>query len=737
MNLLSFYYIMAKELIMRCYFVKKRDFCRFSVFGNKRFGLQSIAFLLCLFLLAVSLPLGAVCISDTQTELSGNSLTAVYAFGGYTVSLKNAVYLEDGRDDGKMLTDRIYTSVTLRNKNEPITGWLMAKSKDGKKGFSVSVDIDLGYTVKNLCRFYLRAFRNAELKAEMPDKITFYASEDGDEFFKIGAASTLSDISAASCAAIYKITLENAVKARYIRAVIESDSTDMAVWINEVGAAANADIEYANTLSNGKIRDTNGVIYSVKDGFASVVGYDASARRSVATASETDFDSDENAYVLGIGTGNAVKVIPDFIGDDRINYSGVPNNIKYIIIHNTGTTEEETDAARYNRRVHTTAGETSWHYTVDENLIYHSLADSAVGWHAGTGLNYESIGIEICVNGAPTRSSGEAVFKGSAYEKWVEERFDKSLRNTAVLVAELLTRYGLTKDAVIQHYDATEKNCPQWLRYKDGKYVYDGTLWERFMGYVGDYYDMINTDSVNGTVVLKTDITIPDYISVDGKVFPVTEIAPSAFADIDAPIRSVTVGTEVRKIAPNCFGGNPELENVFIKSGNGYFFVGDDSTVYSTDGSAVYDPSAFESTPPEPKKSSRLDIREIDGKYYVFCKEERYTLAELADDYGAYEFSANRMDGSLVGLDQVPGTGTTLCFNSSRLYLVILGDINGDAIIDTYDYILIKRTCLKTYSPLKRQQQAMILRSSNSISVYDYIILKRHVMGTYNIFDKM
>ena len=704
-----------------------REFCRF--FGKIK---GFYALLLCVCLLIGASPACAD-VSAITVDDNGSTLTAVYAYGGYTVKLDNAQYLEGGEDDGKILTDRAYVSVKRPDDKEKTVGWMMVKGKEEGKPFSATVDIDFGHLATNVSRFYLRAFRSEWHLAEMPDKITFYYSTDGNNYVNIGNPTTLSDVTAVGCSAVYTVALDKAVSARYMRAVIESEG-DRPFWINEIGAAAYTNVEYAYKGASGKIIDVNGVIYEIKGGNAVAIGFDATPDSTVATKSKADFNSDEDVYILGVGTENAVNVIPDFIGDGRINYSGVPNNIKYIIIHNTGTTEEETDAARYNRRMHTTPEENSWHYTVDENIIYHSLADSVVGWHAGTGINYESIGIEICVNGAPKKANGALVFKGEEYDEWVETHFDRSLRNTAVLVAELLTRYGLTKEAVIQHYDASEKNCPEWMRYKDGKYVYNGTLWERFMGYVDEYYGLLNTDNPKGAVVYKTEIIIPDYISFDGRIFPVTEIGGLAFADSDAPIHSITVGKEVKKIAPDAFDGNEELEIIDIRSGNINFSVADDGTLYSTDGYAIFDPKAYKGIEPKPKDSCTLDIRNIDGKYYVFCNSERFTLAELADNFGADEFTANKIDGTLVALDEVPGTGTVLTFNGARLYLVITGDINGDANIDAYDYILIKRTCLKTYSPLKRQTLAMLLRGKDQVSVYDYIILKRHVMGTYSLF---
>ena len=171
-----------------------------------------------------------------------------------------------------------------------------------------------------------------------------------------------------------------------------------------------------------------------------------------------------------------------------------------------------------------------------------------------------------------------------------------------------------------------------------------------------------------------------------------------------------------------------------FKSKNVFFTVKEDGSVIAADGTVVYDPTAYKSVAPMPKTDCGLDIRELDGKYYIFCGKERYTLSQLANEYGADEFSARRLDGSAVGIDEIPGTGTVLSFDGVRIYLVLIGDVNGDALVGTHDYLLVKRTCLNTFYPLKRQSYAMRLRNADEISVYDYILLKRHIMGTFNIY---
>lgn len=675
--------------------------------------------------------------TDKITASAGrteDAMTAVYAYGGYTVQLRNAKYLSDGKDDGIMLTDRKYTVAKPTDEDEKTEGWVMAESRDGENDFRVTVTVDFGFTAKDVLRFYLRAYRSKETGAEMPYRIRFYTSDDGEEFQLAGEGSTLTDITIDNSAAVYSFTLDEGRNARYFRAVIDC-RCGYALWLNEVGAASYGNVFRANSGSGDIIYDSQGLLYRIENNEAAVIGTKTEVlggNGKVLPSSES-FDTDGRTYILGAGSGNEVTVISDFIGEDRLNYSGVPNNIQYIVIHNTGTTEEVTDAERYNYNLHHSVEEKSWHYTVDENLIYHSLADSVVGWHAGSSHNYESIGIEICVNGAPIKSSGKPIYSGSAYEQWVENRFKKSLRNAAVLVAELLTRYGLSTDAVIQHYDVTEKNCPLWMREKDGKFVYEGTLWVDFMGYIEEYYTMLNGDSPAPAVVPSQNIVIPDYITTnDGEVYPVTSIGNDAFIGKGDTVTSISLGKMLSNISSGCFDGS-DIESVTIADGNDSFTVDENCVIYGSDGSVIYDPANTVSIVPSPKEGCLLDIRELNGRYYYFRKDEGYSLKEIAAEYGTDEYFATSPEGRVLGPDDVPSTGTVLNLGGARIYVVLLGDADGDGEISSYDYLLVKRTYLGTYFPIKSQFYAIAVSNGKEVCSYDYLLVKRHVLGTYDL----
>lgn len=146
-----------------------------------------------------------------------------------------------------------------------------------------------------------------------------------------------------------------------------------------------------------------------------------------------------------------VEIIQDFIPKGRRNRPGYKLTSRYITIHDTGNTNTGADAkahATYLKGATAASIPSSWHFTVDDQVIVQHLPLNENGWHAGDGANgtgnRQSIGIEICENKDGDRTKAEA--------------------NATWLVAKLLKDFGLTISAVKQHYDWNKKNCPRVLR---------------------------------------------------------------------------------------------------------------------------------------------------------------------------------------------------------------------------------------------------------------------------------
>lgn len=141
------------------------------------------------------------------------------------------------------------------------------------------------------------------------------------------------------------------------------------------------------------------------------------------------------------------------------HYEG--NNPKYIVIHYTGNIG---DTAKNNADYFFGGNRNaSAHYFVDDNEIYQVVEDYNGAWHCGDGNNRyginnkNSIAIEMC-----------GTDNGRISEKTVE--------NTLELTKQLMKKYGIDKDHVVRHYDASRKNCPsafssnnwaRWWNFKD------------------------------------------------------------------------------------------------------------------------------------------------------------------------------------------------------------------------------------------------------------------------------
>ena len=130
------------------------------------------------------------------------------------------------------------------------------------------------------------------------------------------------------------------------------------------------------------------------------------------------------------------------------------NAIKYIVIHNTGTTASAQNNCRYfsggNRN-------SSADYFINKDgSIYKFNANlkTYYSWHCGDGYgkygitNYNSIGIEV-------------VSAGSAFTTAQKNALNK-------LVRALMDDFDVPASRVVRHYDASRKSCPSYYAGSSG-----------------------------------------------------------------------------------------------------------------------------------------------------------------------------------------------------------------------------------------------------------------------------
>ena len=136
--------------------------------------------------------------------------------------------------------------------------------------------------------------------------------------------------------------------------------------------------------------------------------------------------------------------------------------IKYIVIHDTGNTSKGAGADNHFLFFNGADRQSSAHYFVDDKQILRVVKDSDKSWHCGDGrglngiTNENSIGVEMCIN-----SDGD---------------FNKTYLNALKLTKYLMKKYNIPLENVVRHYDASRKICPniwkennweKWNRFKE------------------------------------------------------------------------------------------------------------------------------------------------------------------------------------------------------------------------------------------------------------------------------
>src|SRR5690625_2269365 len=150
----------------------------------------------------------------------------------------------------------------------------------------------------------------------------------------------------------------------------------------------------------------------------------------------------------------------------RVTYNGT-NSKKYIVIHETANTRKGANANAHARlQASGNNRQASWHYQVDDKEIIQSFEDDVQCWGAGNRYyNENGIQIEICVN-----SDGD---------------FKKAVDNAVKLTKYLMDKYNIPASNVIQHNQASGKNCTRYLRSGE-----KGVSWSNFKAKLADKNDV-------------------------------------------------------------------------------------------------------------------------------------------------------------------------------------------------------------------------------------------------------
>jgi hypothetical protein len=67
--------------------------------------------------------------------------------------------------------------------------------------------------------------------------------------------------------------------------------------------------------------------------------------------------------------------------------------------------------------------------------------------------------------------------------------------------------------------------------------------------------------------------------------------------------------------------------------------------------------------------------------------------------------------------------------------VVVLGDVDGNGIVDTTDYMRIKSTFLGTFTLNEAENCAADVEANGIIDTTDYMRVKSHFLGTYDLYQ--
>lgn len=158
-----------------------------------------------------------------------------------------------------------------------------------------------------------------------------------------------------------------------------------------------------------------------------------------------------NKEGLNVDNVDGVKIKKAILPYSKEHRPQTPMKPKYITIHNTANEDYGADAQMHNLYLQGATEEeyVSWHFTVDNKVIYQHLPLNEIGYHAGDGGNgagnQSSIAIEICEN--------------------ADGNYAKAEKNASKLVAELLYEYDMDISAVVPHKHWSGKECPNNMLY--------------------------------------------------------------------------------------------------------------------------------------------------------------------------------------------------------------------------------------------------------------------------------
>ncbi|MBE6648884.1 MAG: starch-binding protein [Ruminococcaceae bacterium] len=151
-----------------------------------------------------------------------------------------------------------------------------------------------------------------------------------------------------------------------------------------------------------------------------------------------------------------------------------------------------------------------------------------------------------------------------------------------------------------------------------------------------------------------------------------------------------------------------------------------------------------ESSTPPSDSTSENPLIPTNSKYYVegkllFGVSEKTTASTLLSAFASNELSVYDSNGNAVSGDDIVGTGYCIRYIKDGkivdyLEIIIKGDIDGNGVVDSTDYLRVKQEWLNRIISSDVYEIAADIDNNGVIDSTDYLRIKSHFSGTYDLY---
>jgi hypothetical protein len=204
----------------------------------------------------------------------------------------------------------------------------------------------------------------------------------------------------------------------------------------------------------------------------------------------------------------------------------------------------------------------------------------------------------------------------------------------------------------------------------------------------------------------------------------VETIGAQAFSDC-SNMKKIAIGSGIKEIGGYAFGyyvNKTEFKYKTIEGFKTYCHKGTAAEQYAKDNGLEY---IFIDEIKETVTLFPDSVYKIkDGYIYGVSSKTSYSefLSQFTSDVTVKDNKGNEVTSGNIG------TGFSVCAGDTNITVIIKGDVDSNGIIDSTDYINIKRHILKIHTLENDYEKAADIDKSGKIDSTDYIAVKRNIL---------